>query len=248
MQPFFQPLFLNKKSKCPKKAREALWLWTLSVSVRGLRVFSPASGCRVTSPPPALWVSSLNTPNLQAECTSLKLVCSKSWRFSVIKQNVLNINQLTSVFCSSNIQVSSFCLVWKMWACVGGWERVCTCWCAFDLTKQMLCSNEMAEGLSWISWVAAYQDGALLLSLCSVCGLSSWKHQALWVRRFTSMHTQDFMHSNLSADPFRVDVGREFSRERLCVSVCTQWHPFIFVLLFECDCCVLRAVLMHGPN
>lgn len=46
-----------------------------------------------TSPPPALWVSSLNTLNLQAECTSLKLVCLKPEDFSEIKQNVLKIKK-----------------------------------------------------------------------------------------------------------------------------------------------------------
>ena len=69
-----------------KKAREALWLWTLSLSVRGGgggggRLQAPQQPCVMqqghlaTSSP--FGVSSLNTPNLQAECTSLKLVCSK---------------------------------------------------------------------------------------------------------------------------------------------------------------------------
>lgn len=74
---FFQPLFkkikmLKKKRKEKKKAREALWLRTLSVRGGGGHSRSSALHSRDILPPPAFWVSSFNTLNLQAECTSLK--------------------------------------------------------------------------------------------------------------------------------------------------------------------------------
>lgn len=86
MQPFFSNLFCNKIKIyiLKKEAREALWLWMLSLSARVeevlvLMLLSSLLSCsRDTMPPAALWLSSLNTPNLQAECTSLKLVYSKA--------------------------------------------------------------------------------------------------------------------------------------------------------------------------
>jgi len=56
---------------------------------------------------------------------------------------------------------------------------VCLCLCAFDHAKQMLCSNEMAELLSWISRVAACQDGVYCCSPTASCESSSRKPQEL---------------------------------------------------------------------
>lgn len=118
------------------------------------------------------------------------------------------------------------------------------CACAFGHTQQMLCGNEMAEKLSWISWVAAYQVA------CPMCGLTSRTRQTL--RRFTyiynlsvfstcisTVHKQPSIHSSCGLS------GGEWSWERLCVSVCTQWHPFIFVWMWLL---CIKGCALHGPN
>ena len=176
----------------------------------------------------------------------------KTWRFSVINQNVLKINQtswgalFTPVWCGDvNVWAAG-----SVHACVGA------CFC--DHAKQMLCGNEMAERLSWISWVAAYQDGVLLLSP----PLHVWPRIKKTSSAVTQsveggLHTHIYRFSPLesvlltSPEPLRVAVGGaagSWVERRLCVSVCTQWHPFIFVPLFECDCCVLKAVLHMGQT
>lgn len=147
-------------------------LWGVEVDVFR-HLSSPASCGRDTSSPLGLQPQHSKPPSwMYLFETSI----FKTWRFSVIKQNVLKINQCLY---SALFRHQSAGSVWCMHVCVGGWE--CVCLCAFEHTKQMLCSNEVAERLSWISWVAAYQDGVLLLSPCSKCGLTSRKRQALWV-------------------------------------------------------------------
>lgn len=61
----------------------------------------------------------------------------KTWRFSVIKQNVLMINQrLILLFFFFYSYVSRFCL---MQVCVGGWECVCLCVCVYLTTLSRCC-------------------------------------------------------------------------------------------------------------
>lgn len=66
---FFPTSYFVRKLKRPKKkkkkAREALWMWMLSPA-RGVWWWGDIMS------PPVSGVSNLNTPNLQAECTSLR--------------------------------------------------------------------------------------------------------------------------------------------------------------------------------
>lgn len=148
----------------------------LSLSARGEEVLilmllsSPLSCSRDTMPPAALWLSSLNTQKPPSWMYLFETSIFKSWRCSVIKQNCFEEN---SYWC------------WCVW-CKHMNVAVSMLMCAFDHTKQMLCSNEMAERLSWISWGAVYQGSALLLSCHSMCGLTSRK-QLLWVTVHTCL-------------------------------------------------------------
>lgn len=86
MQPFSShfckkiKMYKKKKKKKPTRGSVVMetvpFLWGVEVDTFR-HISSPASCSGGTLPPPALWVSNLNTPNLQAECTSLKLVYSK---------------------------------------------------------------------------------------------------------------------------------------------------------------------------
>ncbi len=110
----------------------------------------------------------------------------------------------------------------------------------------------MAERLSWISWVAAYQDGMLLLSP----QLRVWPHikktsstvshhvEELYIHIFKYPPVESAVNKHWSVQSSCGLSSGELSWERLCVSVCTQWHPFIFVPLLECVFCVLNAELV----
>lgn len=140
---FFQPLFLKRKKemfkkKTTKKARQRLCgcgprLWGVEVDTFS----SSALHSRDILPPPAFWVSSFNTLNLQAECTSLEKekYYIKIRSCSLIKQNVLKIHKLPRAL-----------LLWMLcqqvfirWKIVGGWSG-CVCVCAPLTTLSRRCA------------------------------------------------------------------------------------------------------------
>lgn len=156
----------------------------------------------------------------------------KSWRCSVIKQNCFEEN-------------SSVASIW----CKHGNVAVSVLMCAFDHTKQMLCSNEMAERLSWISWVAVYQGSVLLLSCHPMCGLTSRK-QLLWVTVNTYLCNFSSLLS-ISCDLSRVmwaeGPGVEMEKDQsVCMYTMTLFHICSVWMWLLCakGCCLVWAELV----
>ena len=126
-----------------------------------------------------------------------------------------------------------------------------------DHTKQMLCGNEMAERLSWISWVAAYQDGVLLLSpplhvWPRIKKTSSAVSQSVEGGLRTHIYRFSPLESAVNEPrPIQSRCGlssRELSWEKaLCISMYTMTPFHICSSLWMWLLCI-KGCASHGPN